>query len=318
MYKNESVLVTGGTGFLGKAVVANLKDNGYENVHAIGSSFDLTRAEDTKLAFDKFEPKAVIHLAATVGGIEANRQNPGLFFYNNLAMGLNTIEQSRLSKVSKFVMAGTVCAYPKFTEVPFKEEDIWKGFPEETNAPYGIAKKTLSQLLVAYNQQYDFNAVNLVPVNMYGPEDNFDPAISHVIPALILKFYKAMKFDLDAVEVWGTGEASREFLHVYDCADAFRLALETDVSPEPINIGTGGEIKIKYLAHSIAEVMGYNGAIYFNSDYPDGQPRRQLDIGRARERLGYEPKYDLLDGLEMTVNWFNENREQFDVYLNRI
>ena len=260
----------------------------------------------------------VIHLAATVGGIGANKDNPGLFMYNNLVMGTNTIEASRINKVEKFIMVGTVCAYPKFTPVPFKEEDIWNGYPEETNAPYGIAKKALMQLVQSYNEQYDFNGVNLIPVNMYGPCDNFDPSISHVIPALMLKFYKAIKFDLEAVEVWGTGQASREFLHVYDCANAISLALEKDVSPEPINIGTGGEIKIKYLAHTIAEVMGYKGAIYFNSKYPDGQPRRQLDITRAKQRLGYEPQIDLLEGLESTVDWFIANKEDFDVYLNRI
>ena len=215
-------------------------------------------------------------------------------------------------------MVGTVCAYPKFTPVPFKEDDIWNGYPEQTNAPYGIAKKALMQLVQSYHEQYNFNGINLIPVNMYGPHDNFDPAISHVIPALILKFYKAMKFDMEAVEVWGTGEASREFLHVNDCANAISLGLEKDVSPEPINIGTGGEIQIKYLAHTIAEVMGYKGAIYFNSDYPDGQPRRQLDISRAKERLGYEPQIDLLEGLESTVDWFMGNKEQFDVYLNRV
>lgn len=318
MYKDKKILVTGGTGFLGKAVVDTLQSKGYSDIVAIGSSIDLTCCEETLGYFERQKPEVVIHLAATVGGIGANKQNPGLFMYNNLVMGTNTIEASRLNKVDKFVMVGTVCAYPKFTAVPFKEEDIWNGYPEETNAPYGIAKKSLMQLVQSYHEQYNFNGVNLIPVNMYGPHDNFDPAISHVIPALILKFYKAMKFNLEAVEVWGTGEASREFLHVYDCANAISLALEKDVSPEPINIGTGGEIQIKYLAHTIAEVMGYDGAIYFNSDYPDGQPRRQLDIGRAKQRLGYEPQIDLLEGLETTIDWFMGNKESFDVYLNRI
>ena len=318
MYKDKKVLITGGTGFLGKAVVNRLSSNGYNNLLSIGRSVDLTCCEETFDFFEKEKPDAVIHLAATVGGIGANKENPGLFMYNNLVMGTNTIEASRLNKVEKFIMVGTVCAYPKFTPVPFKEEDIWNGYPEGTNAPYGIAKKSLMQLVQSYNKQYDFNGVNLIPVNMYGPHDNFDPAISHVIPALILKFYKAIKFDLESVEVWGTGEASREFLYVDDCAHAVKLALEKDVSPEPINIGTGGEIQIKYLAHTIAQVMGYDGSIYFNSDYPDGQPRRQLDISRAKERLYYEPKVDLLDGLEATVHWFMANKEQFDVYLNRI
>ena len=318
MYKDKKILVTGGTGFLGKAVVNTLEAKGYTNLLPIGSSIDLTCCEETLDFFKKKKPEVVIHLAATVGGIGANKDNPGLFMYNNLVMGSNTIEASRLNKVEKFVMVGTVCAYPKFTAVPFKEEDIWNGYPEETNAPNGIAKKAVMQLVQSYHEQYNFNGVNLIPVNMYGPHDNFDPAISHVIPALMLKFYKAMKFDLESVEVWGTGEASREFLHVYDCANAISLALEKDVSPEPINIGTGGEIQIKYLAHAIAEVMGYKGAIYFNSGYPDGQPRRQLDISRAKERLGYEPQIDLLEGLEQTVDWFMGNKEQFDVYLNRI
>ncbi len=318
MRKDKNILITGGTGFLGKAVVDTLQAKGYTNLSPIGSSIDLTCCEETLDFFAKKKPEVVIHLAATVGGIGANKDNPGLFMYNNLVMGSNTIEASRINKVEKFIMVGTVCAYPKFTPVPFKEDDIWNGYPEQTNAPYGIAKKALMQLVQSYHEQYNFNGINLIPVNMYGPHDNFDPAISHVIPALILKFYKAMKFDMEAVEVWGTGEASREFLHVNDCANAISLGLEKDVSPEPINIGTGGEIQIKYLAHTIAEVMGYKGAIYFNSDYPDGQPRRQLDISRAKERLGYEPQIDLLEGLESTVDWFMENKEQFDVYLNRV
>ena len=318
MRKDKNILITGGTGFLGKAVVDTLQAKGYTNLSPIGSSIDLTCCEETLDFFAKKKPEVVIHLAATVGGIGANKDNPGLFMYNNLVMGSNTIEASRINKVEKFIMVGTVCAYPKFTPVPFKEDDVWNGYPEQTNAPYGIAKKALMQLVQSYHEQYNFNGINLIPVNMYGPHDNFDPAISHVIPALILKFYKAMKFDMEAVEVWGTGEASREFLHVNDCANAISLGLEKDVSPEPINIGTGGEIQIKYLAHTIAEVMGYKGAIYFNSDYPDGQPRRQLDISRAKERLGYEPQIDLLEGLESTVDWFMENKEQFDVYLNRV
>lgn len=318
MHKDKKILITGGTGFLGKAVVSTLQSKGYTNLVAKGSSVDLTCCEETLDYFSAEKPEVVIHLAATVGGIGANKDNPGLFIYNNLVMGTNTIEASRINKVDKFVMIGTVCAYPKFTPVPFKEEDMWNGYPEETNAPYGVAKKALMQLVQSYHEQYGFNGVNLIPVNMYGPHDNFDPAISHVIPALILRFYKAMKFGLESVEVWGTGNASREFLHVDDCANAIVLSLEKDVSPEPINIGTGGEIQIKYLAHTIAEIMGYKGAIYFNSDYPDGQPRRQLDITRAKERLGYEPKIDLLEGLESTIDWFNDNAEEFDVYLNRI
>jgi len=318
MNKDKKILITGGTGFLGKAVVDTLQSRGYTNLLTIGRSVDLTCYKETLEYFALKKPDAVIHMAATVGGIGANKANPGLFMYNNLVMGTNTIEASRLSKVEKFVMIGTVCAYPKFTPVPFKEEDIWNGYPEETNAPYGVAKKALMQLVQSYHEQYDFNGVNLIPVNMYGPHDNFDPAISHVIPALILRIYKAIKFDIDSVEVWGTGNASREFLHVYDCAEAIALSLEKDISPEPINIGTGGETQIRHLARTIADIMGYKGAVYFNSDYPDGQPRRQLDISLAREQLGYEPKIGLQQGLETTIDWFMENKEEFDAYLNRV
>jgi len=320
MFKDKAVLVTGGTGFLGNAVYKNLKDNGYARVFPIGSTYDLTDRGRVDALLHDTKPDAVVHLAATVGGIGANKNNPGLFIYNNLAMGANLIEACRLStSVKKFIMVGTVCSYPKFTPVPFHEDDIWNGYPEETNAPYGIAKKSLMQLIISYREQYGFNGVNLIPVNMYGPYDNFDPKISHVIPALILKFHKAMRDSPhEPVEIWGTGEASREFLYVYDCAEAIRLALEADVSPEPINIGTGGEIKIKYLAHTIAEIMGHQGGVHFNSNYPDGQPRRCLDISRAKKRLGYKPTVDLYEGLEKTIEWFKANSEQFDDYLDNI
>jgi GDP-L-fucose synthase len=321
MFKDKTVLVTGGTGFLGKSVCNNLKNNGYENIVSVGSkSYNLIDRPDVERMLEEKKPDAVIHLAATVGGIGVNKKHPGLFAYNNLAMGMNLIDSIKSYNINcKFIMVGTVCSYPKFTPVPFKEEDIWNGFPEETNAPYGISKKTLMHMVDAYHREYGFNGVNLVPVNMYGPNDNFNPSSSHVIPALILKFYKAMTESPHApVEIWGTGEASREFLYVDDCAEAIRLSLEKDISPEPINIGTGGEIQIKYLAHTIAEIMGYNGNIFFNSSFPDGQPRRCLDISRAEGILGYKPTVDLYEGLEMTVDWFKSNLEKFNDYLDNI
>ena len=322
MNSDTKILITGGKGFLGSRLYDHLTDKGFTNVLPLpGRRFwDLTKQHYTDRLLTQFTPEVVIHLAAVVGGIGANKENPGLFMHDNLAMGLNLIESCRrYGQLKKFVMVGTVCAYPKHTPVPFKEGDIWKGYPEETNAPYGIAKKALMQMLISYKQQYGFNSVNLIPVNMYGPRDNFDPRVSHVIPALILKFHKAMRdMPHEPVEIWGTGEASREFLYVDDCAEAIKLALEKDVSPEPINIGTGGEIKIKHLAQTIAEIMGYQGSIYFNSEYPDGQPRRCLDISRAKERLGYEPTVDLYNGLEKTIEWFKDNSEKFDDYIDHI
>ena len=322
MNLQDKILITGGKGFLGSHLHERLVKEGYQNVHPLPGKreWDLTKQHYVDRAISQFSPDVVIHLAARVGGIGANKENPGLFMYENLAMGMNLIESCRrYGKLKKFLIVGTVCAYPKHTPVPFKEEDIWKGYPEETNAPYGIAKKSLMQMLISYHQQYGMNVTNLIPVNMYGPRDNFNPRVSHVIPALILKFHKAMRdIPHGPVEIWGTGEASREFLYVDDCAEAIKLALEKDVSPEPINIGTGGEIKIKYLAHTIAEIMGYQGSIYFNSEYPDGQPRRCLDISRAKERLGYEPTVDLYNGLEKTIAWFKFNSEKFDDYINHI
>jgi len=297
------VLITGGTGFLGKAVCRELKSNGYSDLIAIGSrDCDLRDQDATQKMVIDSGANVVIHLAATVGGIGANKENPGRFMYENLVMGTNIIEASRSAGVDKFVMVGTVCAYPKFTPVPFKEEDIWNGYPEETNAPYGIAKKALMQLICSYKEQYGFNGINLIPVNMYGPFDNFDPKISHVIPALILKFYT-----FEEVEIWGTGSASREFLYVDDCARAIRLAMENHNDPNPINIGTGSEISIKDLAHKVKDVVGHTGPLYFNSSYPDGQPRRCLDTSKAKEAFGFEATVPLDEGLRQTVEWFNSN-----------
>ena len=306
--KNK-VLVTGGTGFLGKAVCSELISSGYSKVISVGSKdFDLRSQASVEDMLSQHRPDCVIHLAATVGGIGANKENPGKFMYENLIMGTNLIESCRNFETEKFVMVGTVCAYPKFTEVPFKEEDIWNGYPEDTNAPYGVAKKALMQLVQSYHQQYGFNGVNLIPVNMYGPYDNFDPAISHVIPALILKFHQAMENSPNSdVEIWGTGSASREFLYVEDCARAIRISMEEHEDPDPVNIGTNSEISIRELAHKISDLMGYGGNIYFNSSYPDGQPRRCLDTSKAKNMFGFEAQVSLDEGLKRTIEWFRND-----------
>ena len=317
----SKVLVTGGKGFLGKSLCALLRQNQSYNVIALSgkSQWDLTNQRYVDYMLQEFTPDVVIHLAARVGGIGANKENPGLFMYENLAMGMNLIESCRkYGKLKKFIMVGTVCAYPKFTEVPFKETDIWNGYPEETNAPYGIAKKALMELLIAYNKQYDFQCTNLIPVNMYGPNDNFDPNISHVIPALILKFAKAIQNQHKPVEIWGTGKASREFLYVDDCAYAISQAIELNTTPQPINVGTGDEVTIRALAHYISRIMEYKGDIYFNSQHPDGQPRRCLDTSVAKETLKFTASTGLETGLQNTVTWFNRNKDRFVDYFDHI
>ena len=298
----KKVLLTGATGFLGKNVVPVL-DGDYE-VIGVGSEWDLRDQQAVDELFFELEFDVIVHAAGSVGGILANRQNPGKFMYENLIMGANLIEAARQFGVDKFVLLGTVCAYPKFTPVPFEEKQIWNGYPEETNAPYGIAKKALMKLLETYNEQYEMNCVNLIPVNMYGPHDHFNLTSSHVIPALILKFYNAMKAGERQVTIWGTGEASREFLYAEDCAEAISLAIEKDVEPEPINVGTGTEIKIKDLVVEIAQQMGFEGDIFYDSSKPDGQPRRCLDVERAKARLGFEAKTDFQTGLKNTIEWF--------------
>ncbi len=305
MYKPK-ILVTGGRGFLGSAVCEKLKP--LAEVISVGKDdANLRDQSQTVELFTDIEPDMVVHLAATVGGIGANKENPGKFIEENLQMGVNVLTCAKFFSVKKLVMLGTVCSYPKHCPVPFKEEDLWNGYPEETNAPYGIAKKTLMQMVQSYHQQYGFQGLNLIPVNMYGPNDNFDPTSSHVIPALILKFQQAIDDGHEPVEIWGTGQASREFLYVDDCAEAIKLAILNYDSPEPTNIGTGKEITIMELAQKIQRIMGHKGSIWFNSEYPDGQPRRCLDTSKAKERFGFEATTDFDAGLTKTIEWFRND-----------
>jgi len=303
--KNKSIIVTGGAGFLGKNVVAKLRERGCSKIFIpLIEEYDLRSIESIKKFYSLAKPDVVIHLAAVVGGIGANRENPGSFFYDNLMMGVQLMEQARLDKVEKFVAIGTICAYPKFTPVPFKEEDLWNGYPEETNAPYGLAKKMLLVQSQAYREQYGFNSIFLLPVNLYGPGDNFDPKSSHVIPALIKKFYEAKISNSPEVVVWGTGRATREFLYVADCAEAIVLATEKYDKPEPVNIGAGFEISIKELVDKISQIMDYKGRIVWDSEKPDGQPRRCLDTTRAQKEFGFAAKMGFDEGLKNTIDWY--------------
>ncbi len=305
------VLLTGATGFLGKNLTEHLpKFLGKDyKLSGIGSkNYDLRSYHACRKALEYYNPDVVVHAAGSVGGIGANQENPGKFMYDNLIMGTNLIEESRKQMVPKFVLLGTVCAYPKHCPVPFSEDNLWNGYPEETNAPYGIAKKSLMRLLQAYGEQYEMRGANLIPVNMYGPYDHFNLTSSHVIPALILKFYDAIKNGKQEVPIWGTGEASREFLYAEDCAEAIALAIQKNVSLDPMNIGTGKEIKIKDLVTEIAEQMGYEGFINYDTSKPDGQPRRCLDTQKAEKSLGFTAKTDLQTGLKQTIEWFlNDN-----------
>jgi nucleoside-diphosphate-sugar epimerase len=304
----DTILVTGGTGFVGTNLCAYLKQNVDARIVALESAMcDLRDRTATRHYFHTLKPDCVIHLAATCGGIGANRARPGTFMNNNLTIGLNAINAALEYEVQKFVMMGTICAYPKFTPVPFKEEDIWAGYPEETNAPYGIAKKALTELLIAYNQQFGFESVNLYPTNMYGPHDNFDPNTSHVIPAIILKVYQAMAKGEGKIILWGDGSATRDFLYVNDLCRAVVLALEKDPGPNPINIGTNGEISIKELVGKITTIMKYDGEIEWDTTQPNGQPRRCVSTDYAEVALGYKPATTFDRGLEKTVRWFLNN-----------
>jgi GDP-L-fucose synthase len=305
----KRVLVTGGAGFLGRAVCARLAGFGPAAVTVPRKvRYDLTEQAAVRRLLDDHHPDTVIHLAAVVGGIGANRANPGRFFYDNAVMGVMLMEEARRRGVTKFVSVGTVCAYPKHTPVPFREDDLWAGYPEETNAPYGIAKKLLLVQGQAYRHQYGFNAITLFPVNLYGPGDNFDPASSHVIPALVRKVVEARDAGRPAVEVWGTGSASREFLFVRDAAEGIVAAAERYDDPDPVNLGSGREITIRALAELVGELCHYPGTFRWDATKPDGQPRRCLDVSRARDRFGWTATTPFRDGLRETIAWFERER----------
>lgn len=329
-WSNKHILITGGAGFLGFFVVEKLKERGCKNVFVPRSKdYDLVQIEAVRRLYQDARPDIVIHLAAKVGGIGANRANPGKFFYDNLMMGAQMMEIGRQIGIEKFVAIGTICAYPKFTPVPFREENLWDGYPEETNAPYGLAKKMLLVQAQAYRQQYGFNAIYLLPVNLYGPRDNFNPESSHVIPALIKKFIDAKvtvsgkqesvssnaaycpvptSDSPPTVVVWGSGKATREFLYVEDCAEAIVLAAERYNKPDPINIGAGFEISIKDLVKLIAKLTGFNGEIVWDTAKPDGQPRRLLNTSRAHKEFGFKSKVNLQEGLKKTIDWYLSTR----------
>ena len=307
-WQERRVCVTGGAGFLGSYVVRRLKDAGAEVFVPRAAEFDLRERDQIRRMYDASRPEMVIHLAAVVGGIGANRDNPGRYFYDNLIMGVELIEEARRRGIEKFVATGTICSYPKDTPVPFREEDLWNGYPEETNAPYGLAKKMMLVQSQAYRQQYGFNSIFLLPVNLYGARDNFDLHSSHVIPALIRKCVEAVDRGSEEVVIWGTGRATREFLHADDCARGLLLAAERYDSSEPVNIGAGFEISIRELAHLIAELTEFRGKLVWDESKPDGQPRRCLDTMRAKEAFGFVAEIPFKDGLRQTIEWYRANR----------
>lgn len=303
----QRVVVTGGAGFLGSYVVEKLRARGVENIFIPRSQeYDLVKGAAVRRLYADTQPDLVIHLAAVVGGIGANRANPGKYFYENLMMGVQLIEEARLHGVRKFVATGTICAYPRFTPVPFKEDDLWNGYPEETNAPYGLAKKMMLVQSQAYREQYGFNSIFLLPVNLYGNRDNFDVQSSHVIPALIRKCVEAQAAGADHIVCWGTGAATREFLHADDCAEGLLLAAERYDKSEPVNLGAGFEISIKDLAEKIAALTGFKGRIEWDTSKPDGQPRRCLDTTRAEMEFGFRARIGFDEGLQQTIDWYRD------------
>ena len=301
--KNKKILVTGGNGFLGKNVVRNLENLGISDIITQSSSdCDLRNMGNCKKAVDGID--VVFHLAAHVGGIGLNREKPGELFFDNLMMGTQLLHESKMANVKKFIALGTVCSYPKFTQIPFSEDDIWNGYPEETNAPYGLAKKMLLVQSKAYREQYDFHSIVVIPTNLYGPDDNFDPSSSHVIPALILKISNAKKNNLDQIEVWGDGSPTRDFLFVDDAAKGIVQAAEKYDEIPPLNLSSSEEISIKKLVSLISNILDYNGKIFWDKLKPNGQPRRCVSYIRAKEKIGFEPKTRLSDGLKQTIDWF--------------
>ena len=305
----KRICVTGGAGFLGTHLIRRLKEHGAREIFVPQyPEYDLVREADIIRMIDTAKPDIIIHLAAKVGGIGANREKPGEFFYDNLMMGVQLIHQAWLKGVEKFVAIGTICAYPKFTPIPFKEEDLWNGYPEETNAPYGLAKKMLLVQSQAYREQYGYNSIFLLPVNLYGPGDNFNPASSHVIPALIRKYLEAKEQGANEIVAWGDGSPTREFIYVEDAAEGITLATERYNISEPVNIGSSFEISIKELTETIARLTGFTGATRWDTTKPNGQPRRKLDTTRAREAFGFEAKTDFEEGLKRTIAWYANER----------
>jgi len=303
--QGANVVVTGGAGFLGRVVVAELERRGAARVFVPRSAdYDLVERDACRRLIEETRPDLVIHLAAQVGGIGANRENPGRFFFENLMMGVQLIEECRLQNVPKTLTVGTICSYPKFTPVPFREDDLWIGYPEETNAPYGLAKKMLLVQSQAYRAQYAMNAVHVLPVNLYGPGDNFDPSSSHVIPALIKKVHDAMQANQSSIEVWGSGKASREFLYVDDAARGICMAAESYDEPDPVNLGAGFEITIRELIVLIARLMDFKGEIRWDPEKPDGQPRRSLDTARAERSFGFRAEVSFEEGLRRSIDWY--------------